>query len=603
MGISWLKKVAEKKTPKYKVFDLQKAKEQRAKIKNSKYLADLLSLRKAFGHVSDSDDLQRIKQLPKDLVEFIDLTPHVAKPGGTMVLRPVQSLALLEAAYANGLFAAMRVGAGKTLLSFLLPVAMDSKNPLLLVPPDLYDKTLRDLDFYSPHFEIPKLRIEKYSTLSIAKNQDLLWRIKPDLIIADEAHALARKEAARTKRFIAFMRENPDTRFAAMSGTMTKNKLQNFQHLLMLALKKNAPIPLHYDALKEWGNCLDADSRAPFGPGELEQLREDSDPPFKGTLNDRRTSAREVYGKRLRQTPGVVVTKQVFENVPLFVRPVCLQDGLPCEVQAEMDFLNQKWEVADEEITEILDKHRFEMQLSMGFYSIFDWPGEPDYDWLSARRNWAKEVREVLKFSRRGLDSPMLVERAAQRAIKLESEGREPGKDAVIWKSETYPAWLEQKHKPMPPTKVIWISDFMIHAIRRWTEMYDNGIIWVQHLPLATALSQLFPVYGQKTDAEKATENFIVCTVRTQSKGKNLQHRYCNNLLTSLSADAALFEQIVGRTHREGQEKPVRVDYMQHTSVLKRARERLQERAEYAEQIQGQPHKLLYAEHQQELEI
>ena len=62
-----------------------------------------------------SGELERILALPRrvlDLEKVPDVTPLFRRDGGSMCFWPIQSAALVEAAEANGLFAAVAVGCG-----------------------------------------------------------------------------------------------------------------------------------------------------------------------------------------------------------------------------------------------------------------------------------------------------------------------------------------------------------------------------------------------------------------------------------------------------------------------------------------------------------
>lgn len=91
--------------------------------------------------VANSADLDRILALPErvwlesEIEQACDvLTTQFKKPGGTMKLRPIQAEALLEGVDCGGLLAGIGVGHGKTLLSILLPLALNAVRPLLIVP-------------------------------------------------------------------------------------------------------------------------------------------------------------------------------------------------------------------------------------------------------------------------------------------------------------------------------------------------------------------------------------------------------------------------------------------------------------------------------------
>ncbi|KKN61330.1 hypothetical protein LCGC14_0522620, partial [marine sediment metagenome] len=206
----------------------------------------------AIGVVTNSVEFKRISALPRrvlDLEAVLDVTCMFLRPNApsdAMRFWPLQSAALIEAATADGLVGDIGVGSGKTLISLALPTAMDSDCAVLLVPPRLKEKTLREIDeVYGRYFDLPldRLHIVKYTELSSAKSAEILDEIKPDLIIADEAHLLKRLQSARTKRFRRYMAENPGCRFVMLSGTMENRSIIESAHLVELALRKNSPLP------------------------------------------------------------------------------------------------------------------------------------------------------------------------------------------------------------------------------------------------------------------------------------------------------------------------------------------------------------------------
>jgi superfamily II DNA or RNA helicase len=97
--------------------------------------------------------------------------------------------------------------------------------------------------------------------LSTKKGLNLLEELNPDLIICDEVHYLKAASAARTKRFLRYMRANPETKFVAMSGTVTKKSIREYWHLLKLALPVDCPLPLRWVEMSDWANALDENVR------------------------------------------------------------------------------------------------------------------------------------------------------------------------------------------------------------------------------------------------------------------------------------------------------------------------------------------------------
>ena len=93
---------------------------------------------------------------------------------------------LIEAAKADGLFASVGVGHGKTLVTLALPEAMEARKALLIVPAKLKKKTLREIsELYGKHFHLPtdRLTIMSSSEISLAKNTDYLEKNEFDLIV------------------------------------------------------------------------------------------------------------------------------------------------------------------------------------------------------------------------------------------------------------------------------------------------------------------------------------------------------------------------------------------------------------------------------------
>ena len=522
--------------------------------------------------VQNSLELKRILALPRRELPDVDLTSEFAKPGGSLRLRPIQSQALYEAREADGLFAPIAVGGGKTLIA---------QRAVILTKPDLKRQMIREREhFYGKHFRLTTAAVVSYNELSSAKSAGILDEIKPDLIIADEAHCLKRKEAARTKRFRRYMKQNPGTRFCAMSGTMTSRSILEYAHLIDLALGKNSPLPNRRGDLLEWSAALDVNVESPMPPGYLRLLCEEGE------------EVRDGYRRRLVQTPGVVATSEGSLGTSLVVRK--RSPKVAPEVAELYRSVENTWSLDGEEFDSAMHLAKALKQISCGFYYVWDWPnGEKDVEWLEARSNWHKEVRERLKYSSEGMDSPLLLFNAAQRYHAGIRDGK-------AWASEHWPEWarVKDRWKPHPPKKTIWVSDFLVRDAIAWAAKHPRGIIWCQWVALAERISAVgnLPLYGAGADAGLATEPVIVCTTATQGTGKNLQHHYEHNLFTSLPPNGKDVEQILGRTHRPGQlADEVTVTWCAHTGVLASALDRVKEDARYMEKTTGQRQKILYA--------
>lgn len=515
---------------------------------------------------------------------------------GSAKLWPTQCAALAEAEKAWGLFGPMGVGSGKTAVSLLLADVFGAKRCVLLVPPSLKNQLMtRDFFDYGRHFKLPldRITVVSYSELSVASGAFVLDRVEPDLIVADEVHNIASVKSARTKRFIRYMQAHPGTRFCGLSGTITRRSLRDFSHLCEIALRHNSPIPYKWSDLQEWADALDP-IRDPIPIGALKIFVSPSDPRLHGDADEMREAAREGFRKRLVETPGVVATGSSWEGASLVVR--ALRPVVPKSIQIHTANLFKTWSIGGEEIEEKMRLTEVARQLALGFYYRWVWPKDiPDREWLDARAAWHKAVRLILQRSRAGMDSPLLVSRAVSNGTITDDE------IVGAWQ-----AWQRVKDRPTPPVEPVWIDDFAIKEALVWGKAQiaakEPGIIWYSHTAVGDSLSEAcggkYNVYGSGMDAgeaDPAREPVIICSIRAQGTGKNLQ-RYARSLVTEPPASGATMEQLLGRMHRPGQlSDDVVYDMFAHTPELEEALLRSVAGALYVQQTQGQRQKLLVA--------
>lgn len=542
--------------------------------------------------VSRTPEFERILNLPRRAkLPADDATPVFRKPGGTMTLRPLQSAALIEAAGSSGGFMSLGVGEGKTLITLLLPEAMQARCAVLLVPAQLKAQLLKqDVPNYGIHFRLPKicngygpivgdreLWIVAYSELSSATQGDVLERIKPDLIIADEAHNLRHKDAARTKRFLRYFKANPGTKFVALSGTMTTRSVRDYAHLIELALRKNSPVPVGYRELESWAEALDV-SEEPAPPGALMLFCNEGE------------NARQGFRRRLVESYGVVASEEASLGTSLIIRG--RDPGMSKLAVYALATLRRTWCWDEEEYEDAMSLSRVARQLALGFYYKWDWPGgKSDDEWIRYRANWHAAVRHFLTYNNRpGLDSPLLVAAATAR-------GDLP-KLAEFWG-----AWAAVKDRKPPPVIPVWLDAFMIEDVARWAQE-GPGIVWVEHTAVGEKIAADlgFPYFGPGSDAallqatpENTPMGVIVCSMKAHGTGKNLQ-AWSRNLVTCPPANGAVWEQLLGRTHRPGQlADEVTVDVYLHTNEFKAAWVSALNDARYREDTTGQKDRLNYA--------
>jgi hypothetical protein len=511
--------------------------------------------------VPHSKELERVLGLPRRVwqSEYLD-GPELAGIGadlqelyGTegceLPLWPVQIVAIVELHNYGGLFGPIKVGGGKTLLTHLAPVVVGAERPLLLIPAKLKGKTAREFKALARHWQgHPALEIMSYELLSRDRGGQELERIRPDLIIADEAHKLKNLRAGCTRKIRRHMQAYPETRFVAVSGTITTRSLREYHHLITWALPRAMPLPRPWGELQDWADALDekVDEQRRLAPGALLQLCD------KGELAVAQagqvapiTAARRAFRRRLVETPGVVATEEAALGCSLQIEEL----RVPTSEAAHEAFMHLRleWETPDgHPVCEAIEIWRHAREIACGFYYKWDPPAPPT--WLGARREWAAFVRETIKHTRRALDTEFQVARACARGEL----------DATA-----YQAWVDIRDGFKPHTVPVWIDDNMLAAAEGWLSVQREppGLCWVEHRAFGQRLSERTGIPYFSNEGRDATGHFIedwegpaILSIASNSEGRNLQHKWHRNLVVSAPPKGAVWEQLLGRTHREGQE-------------------------------------------------
>ena len=548
------------------------------------------------------------------------LTAELKTPGGRMTLRPVQAVALYEAMEVGGLFGPIRVGGGKTLLSLLLPLVLEAKRPILLLPAALIEKTWVDRGRLAEHWRLPtNMQIVSYELLGLVQSARKLEYIRPDLIVVDEGHFLKNLRAGRTRRVARYMHDHPETLFACMSGTVMKGSIKDFAHLVRWALKTGAPVPTTEDEIAAWADALD-EKVNPLGRRRPEALLDlgrggvarggDNGAELAGLLAaaeaDDLTQARRAFQSRLLDTRGVVASSKT-DGVTCSLRVAALEYE-PSEITQQHigsmrhgvkdshgAYIVQPWTTPDGwSFSNPIEFRMYLRQLALGFHSV--WDPRPPPEWVEARRNWAAFVREILENSRL-LDTELQVANAVD-AGKL--DGR------------TLAAWRDVKNTFTIQPKDIWHDDAALVACAAWMER-EKGIVWCEHRFFARRLAQMTGAtyYGANGLSETyhgssgiggesityvKPGRAIIASVQANATGRNLQ-MFSANLVTSCPPSASILEQVIGRTHRDGQEADtVTVDILVGCREHRDAFDRALDGAQAAADTLGHDQKLLLAD-------
>lgn len=560
--------------------------------------------------VSKTPELTRVLNLPRreiDFAQVADASPIYARGpcsqigcqycvGGSPRLRPVQSGMLLEAAGLNGGFFNVGVGQGKTLASLLFHDALQARKTALLIPAPMRTQLLQvDVKALGQHFHLPPVYgvadvdsgkpgvyVIAYTELSDTDASGLLDRLRPDLIVADEAQALRHKDAARTRRFLRYMRANP-TRFVCMSGTLANRSILDYAHLIDLALGHNSPLPSNYPDLVSWADAIDNEGKEGHtAPGALAALCNDGE------------TLRDGYRRRLIQSPGVLSTLESACSAKLEIR--ILRPTPPASVIKNLDKLRADWAWDQEEYNDALEISRVSKQLTQGYYYRLVWPGGvPDRQWLACKNAWNGAIRKRLVHSNRaGQDSPALLEAMAERGD---------------WTPPEYFDWIAVRDRVTPGKEAVELDRWLADYAWSWASNLANshvhsagrGIVWVDSPIIGAWLSELgIPYFGEGMDLELAQATpqvhpVIACSQRAHGTGKNLQ-AWAANLVLYPMASGSAWEQTIGRTHRPGQvADPVTVDIVHATPEMEKAFQQAQSDAKFVEQTTGQPQKLNHA--------
>ncbi len=469
-------------------------------------------------------------------------------------LRPVQGLALAEVASAaasgspRGLFGAIGIGHGKTLIALLAATVAGAERPLLLIPPDMRDPLTAYIAEWRVLYDITVPHIMAYSELSSAKAARTLDYMRPDLLIADEVHNLRHKTAARTKRVETYIKEHPECRCVLMTGSPTKSSLMDYAHLIDWALREYAPLPSFTSSRLQWASVLDADgdpdnasmasiwplaTRVPGAPATPYGPRSGGGAHV--TPEERRGFAREGYRRRVTTVPGYLATVEASASQTIYLRGILPltapagseKPGVPDAVSELLERLENTWTlpdpeaVADEtgdEIDNAMAVARAAAGLACGFYYRWKWPGRNrDVDWLDRRRWYHGEVRRALARSVKGLDSPLLLggwlsrhahEVGDNAQVKPTADGK-PGAYAAAGFSTSlalsYRSWHDVRAHGRgadpgagvrwcdidpPPTETVWVHRWFVDDVVARARKGPPTLIWWQSRALHEAFRE-----------------------------------------------------------------------------------------------------------------
>jgi hypothetical protein len=520
--------------------------------------------------VRDSAELQRILELPKREItdEFaaslVDewsgyLTTDAGWARGAR-LKPEQAVVCREVQLVGGVWCALPVGVGKSLLSWVVPTILDAKRPVIVLPSGLREELQLEWATYSRDFVPPRPppRMISFNELDQVDGLTLLERIDPDVLMLDESHKTRRpKRAARVRiaRWIAekweafYAGKGPRPHVCQWTGTPGRLSILDFSHSLIWSLGEGAPVPIPDTEQKDWASALDekgprqAERRQ--GVGALRRLIVDMAVPETGTLL---RDARVAFRERLKVTPGVVIFAKDSCKQPLTIEQIVPPFDPVIEGHFEQ-FRKYNMTPGGESAGDPLQQFQLEGQLSVGYHGI--WDPEPGPLWRTARKTFHDECQEIIRDSQddfHPLDTMGAVARAYPDLTSLVEWNKIKGTYTIdpkpVWNSGSVVEWVAGLLRDGPPTMCFCWSIPLLEALE-----YVTGLTWYANKGLDRQGRYIRTAPADKSALVSGGANL---------EGRNLQH-FSEFLYLVPPQSAQWLEQAFGRGHRQNQTKPVRI--------------------------------------------
>ena len=498
----------------------------------------------------------RIRDLPRrnweDGVEALqtELTEILCtNPEPPFSLNAIQAATLWELHNMHRVMAVARVGAGKTMVGGLAGTITGASKVLYLTPGGVLKGTQKELaNLKNLGWLVSPLLLRSFEWLARKEQAEWLTKCKPDLIFVDEAHKLKNKKASsvpkRIRDYIFLAEEQGvDLKLVFATGTPFHSSILDFSHMLVWLLGDGAPVPTHPDDQKMWSSVLDDGD-----PTHLRHMRIQMGAPELRNVEE----AREHFASRLNETPGVIISNDQFNDVPLNVK--CIEKPPVPETDEHQRVLKELWEAPDgwplaDMTTEVM---AVEQELELGYYRTRDpWP--PD-SWMEIRSEWCKFVRKQTTREFGRLHTPAQVIEAVQSG-NLEDYG-------------LLKAWLKVEPEYEWHYIVKWIHDDAIQACVKWAEEHKRGLIWVDKTPFGLRLAKetgwrYFRSRAKDKDGMHITDckdDISIASVGSCGTGLNLQFQYHEALFTCPPGSGLQADQTFARLHRPGQKHPVNID-------------------------------------------
>lgn len=440
-----------------------------------------------------------------------------------------------------------------------------------------------------------------YSYLSTRDAEEMLTALLPDLILLDEAHRVKNRKAARTKRLLRVI-ERCRPRLVALSGTITSKSIHDYHHLANHALREYSPLPHEQVLADAWSVLVDANAGEDPGTsqsGPIAPLLSWARREFPAEdIPKGLPGFRAAFRLRLNTAPGVVASGDAELGTSLLIRnaPVAEPDAAEGydEVERLVRQVEELWiSPSGDEIEHGMHKWRHLYELSSGFFYRLRWPEvaelaerrrlteEEALAYLaqaqahhSALQEYHKQLRRWLeRRGRPGLDTPFLV------AANMAKHGAEQVNDPDLFASWRTAKDLEFDGMPERISEPVRVSPWKVQHVAQLAaiehqEALEDGepggvLVWHYHNEMGRWLVEALDALGLDplwcpADATRPGSSarildpanrgrVIVASMMGHGEGKNLQS-FRRQVIAEFPRKADLLEQVLGRTHRFGQE-------------------------------------------------
>jgi hypothetical protein len=467
-----------------------------------------------------------------------------------------------------------------SLVTLLLATVLEATKPLLIVKKNLVRNLALEHEKWAPYFHIRPYRILTYDALSDPRNALALHNLDIDLLVADEAHLLKHARSARTNRVIKKVVQHLP-KVAILTGTLTTRDCSDYSHLAEAALRDNSPIPTFDDtACLAWKRVLGA--RPDPEDHDWTYVRHLCDAYKRPTTVE---GGREALQEHLRTTRGFVLTTESSCRSSLIMERI-RTPPLPPHIHAVIKSVVLDQVDPEGQPRTIYEVDTIGRQLLFGFWYKTTTTSPPDLvdKWRRAANTMGAVLRSWLgDGGAQGIDSPSLT-RQAIREGKL-------GQFAFQANDE----WEAVQHLVEWKREVVWLWPEWVEAQIAWLRKHpEPAILWFRHQAIGDEIAKHFPVYARNASPDLKAHKCGM-SITAMHQGHNLQS-WAHQRVAQPPAEAGVWQQLLGRTHRLGQEADeVFCEVVTHSPRLAKTLDSALDAAEYVEATTGERQRLKLA--------